>query len=63
VTTQTKLARAAERLIKAAIAERAAEQACRNRPWDDRSAWLAYVSALQARRDAVDALVRLGARS
>lgn len=63
MTHQRQLASATRRLIEAALAERAAEQACRSRPWEDRAAWLAYVEALEARRDAVDALVKLEARS
>lgn len=60
--TDATLARATERLINAAIAERAAEQACRDRPWEDRAAWLAYVEALTARRTAVDTLIRVARR-
>lgn len=47
-----------DRLVSAALVERAAEQACRNRPWEDRRAWMQYVEALTARREAVDALLR-----
>lgn len=52
------LIQAALVLIQAALAEREAERACRDRPWEDRAAWLAYVEALVARRAAVDALIK-----
>jgi len=53
------LAKATEILVEAAIAERAAEQACRSRPWTDRAAWIGLIDAVIARRRAVDELVRV----